>query len=88
MKRIAALAVTIAWVFPATALATGSSTCQAYNPQTCNVSSSQANAASSTGAASSGSLPFTGLDIVLLVIGGGTLIGAGLVVRAATRRME
>ena len=85
MKRIAALAVTIAWVFPATALATGSSTCQAYNPQTCNVAS---NAASSTGAASSGSLPFTGLDIVLLVIGGGTLIGAGLVVRAATRRME
>lgn len=59
-----------------------------YNPQTCNVSSSQANAASSTGAASSSSLPFTGLDIVLLVIGGGTLIGAGLVVRAATRRME
>ncbi len=85
MKRIAALLVTIALMVPATALAKNSSTCQAYSPQTCNVAS---NATSSTGAASSGSLPFTGLDVVLLVAGGGMLIGAGLVVRAATRRME
>ncbi len=88
MKRIAALVVTIALVIPATTLANGSSTCQAYSPQTCNVLSAQGNAGSSTGAASSGALPFTGLDIVLLVIGGGTLLGAGLVIRTVTRRME
>jgi hypothetical protein len=82
------LVLTIAWAIPATAVAEDSSTCQAYNPQTCNVSSIHGNAGSSTAAASSGSLPFTGLDTVLLVIGGGTLIGAGLVVRAVTHRME
>lgn len=88
MKRMAVLILTIAWLIPATALAKGSSTCQAYNPQTCNVLSTQSNAAASTGAASSDSLPFTGLDVLLLLIGAGTLIGAGLVLRAVTRRME
>ena len=88
MKRMAVLILVIAWLIPTSAVAKGSSTCQAYNPQTCNVLSTQSNAASSTAAASSGSLPFTGLDVFLLVIGAGTLIGAGLVLRAVTRRME
>jgi hypothetical protein len=35
---------------------------------------------------SEGTLPFTGLDVALLVIGGGTLLGAGLVVRRLSRR--
>ena len=37
MKPIAALVLTIALLVPATALASGSSTCQAYSQQTCNV---------------------------------------------------
>lgn len=81
MKPIAALVLVIVLMVPATALATGSSTCQAYSPQTCNVLSTTQH-----GATDSGSLPFTGLDIVLLIIGGGTLIGTGLVVHALTRR--
>ena len=88
MKRITALALTIALVIPATALAKGSSTCQAYNPQSCSVSNGHGTTAATTNATSSGSLPFTGLDVVLLAIGGGTLIGAGFVVRAVTRRIE
>ncbi len=87
MKRTAALVLVIALMLPATALATGSSTCQAYNRQTCNVLSTTQHRAT-TGAANSGSLPFTGLDVVLLLIGGGTLIGTGLVVRALTRRVN
>jgi hypothetical protein len=87
MKPIAALVLTIALMVPATALAKGGSTCQAYNPQTCNVlPTTQHNAA--TSATNSGSLPFTGLDLVLLVIGGGTLIGTGLIIRALTHRVN
>lgn len=87
MKHIAALVLTIVLMVPATALATVSSTCQAYNPQTCNVlSTTQQSATTST--THSDSLPFTGLDVVLLLIGGGTLIGTGLVVRALTRRVN
>lgn len=81
MKSIAALVVAIALMAPATALAAGSSTCQAYGQQTCNVV-----ATTQTGATHSDSLPFTGLDVVLLLIGGCTLIGTGLFFRALTRR--
>jgi hypothetical protein len=83
MKSIAALVLTIALMVPATALAKGSSTCQTYSPQTCNVVST-----TTPNATNSGSLPFTGLDVVLLVAGGGTLIGTGLVVRVLTRRLN
>jgi len=82
MKPIAALVLTIALMVPATALASGGSTCQGYGSQTCNVVTTT----QSTGATHSGSLPFTGLDVVLLLVGGCTLIGTGLVVRALTRR--
>jgi hypothetical protein len=78
VKRIATLVITLALMAPATALAQGSSTCQAYNPQTCNAL---------TQSTSSGSLPFTGLDMVLLVIGGGTLLATGMVLRRLTRRV-
>ena len=37
---------------------------------------------------SSGTLPFTGLDVVLLVAGGGTLLAAGFVVRRLSRRLN
>ena len=87
MKPIAALVLTIALMVPATALAKSSSTCQAYSRQTCNVLSTTQHSAA-TAATNSGSLPFTGLDVVLLLIGGGTLIGTGLLVRALARRVN
>lgn len=34
-----------------------------------------------TGTTTSGSLPFTGLDVALLAAGGGMLLGVGLIVR-------
>lgn len=85
MKRIIALVFTLALVTAATPMAKGSSTCQAYHPQSCSASNTHGTTANAT---TSGSLPFTGLDVVLLVIGGGTLIGAGFVVRRVTRRIE
>ncbi|HKO27868.1 MAG TPA: hypothetical protein VJU80_10455 [Solirubrobacteraceae bacterium] len=41
-----------------------------------------------TSASSTGTLPFTGLDVVLLVAGGGTLLAAGFVVRKLSRRLD
>jgi hypothetical protein len=78
MKRLVAVAIAIALVAPGLALAGISSTCQAYNPQTCNVSR----------AVSSSSLPFTGLDIVLLVVGGAGLTCVGLLARRLSRHAE
>ena len=39
-------------------------------------------------ATSASTLPFTGLDVVLLVAGGGTLLGAGFVVRRLSRTLD
>jgi hypothetical protein len=83
MKRIAILAAGAALMAPGSAVAASSSTCQAYNPQLCVVSSG-----TSAGTSSSGTLPFTGLDVALLAAGGGTLVGAGFVVRRASRRLD
>jgi len=79
MKRLATLVVGVALVLsiPSTALA-ASSTCQAYSSQTCT------NIPTSTGVVSTaktGTLPFTGVDVVLLLVGAGLLIGTGFVVR-------
>jgi hypothetical protein len=79
MKRIAILATAIVLVLPGSALAASDSTCQAYNPQTCFVSHESA-------ASTSGTLPFTGMDIVLLAAGGGTLLCGGLIFRRLSRR--
>jgi hypothetical protein len=95
MKRFAALVGVLgllAFVLPGAALA--SSTCQAYNPQLCSsVGSNNTSTGSGTGAtsaseSSTGTLPFTGLDVVLLVAGGGTLLAAGFVVRRLSRRLN
>jgi len=78
MKRIATFVVAFALVLaPASAMAS-SSTCQAYNPQSCIPATHP----------SDGQLPFTGLDVVLLVVGGGALLGAGFVVRRVSRNLS
>jgi hypothetical protein len=86
MKRIATLAAGIALMAPGTALAESSSTCEAYNPQTCN--SIEPQQSTTTTSTSDGTLPFTGLDVALLAAGGGTLLGAGVVVRRLSRRLD
>jgi hypothetical protein len=84
MRRIATLMVVgLALLLPSGALAAGSSTCQAYNPQSCVPTTT-----TTTPASDGGTLPFTGLDIVLLVAGGGTLLAAGFVVRRLSRRLD
>jgi hypothetical protein len=77
MKRIAMLVVAVALMaVPASALGS-SSTCQAYNPQSCIPTTHVP-----------GQLPFTGLDVVLLVAGGAALLGAGFVVRRVSRNVS
>jgi hypothetical protein len=98
MKRISALVGVLAILLlalPGAALAASSSTCQGYSHQTCSsvgngtVSAGTASSSpSTTNTASAGTLPFTGLDVVLLVAGGGTLLGAGFVVRRLSRRLN
>ncbi len=86
MKRISALLGVLgvlALVGPGLAMASGSSTCQGYSNQTCTPLNT-----TTTTANSAGTLPFTGLDVVLLVAGGGTLLGAGFVVRRLSRRLN
>jgi hypothetical protein len=92
MKRIVTLAVgvvlALALLVPSLALASGSSSCQTYNPQNCTPNNTTTGVPESTTATvSSQTLPFTGLDVALLVVGGGVLLGAGLVVRRASRHL-
>ncbi len=93
MKRICVLVGVmglLALVGPGTAFAS-SSTCQAYSPQLCSsVGSGNASNGTNSGTTtnSAGTLPFTGLDVVLLVAGGGTLLAAGFVVRRLSRRLN
>lgn len=83
MKRIAILVATIGvLLLPSAALA--SSTCQQYSSQDCNVTT-VTTTSSLTQSTSASTLPFTGLDVVLLAAGGATLLGAGLVVRRLSR---
>jgi hypothetical protein len=85
MKRIATIIIGLALLLPSAALASGSSTCQSYNQQLCSVSSNTAAqntpAATTAATTASSTLPFTGLDVVLLAFGGGILLAAGVVVR-------
>ena len=85
MRRIATFAATLALLAMAPAVSQASSTCQAYNPQTCKIISSNQTTATD---ASVGTLPFTGLDAILLVVGGGTMVGIGLAVRRLARRLD
>jgi len=80
MKRIVLLAVLVALMAPSVAFGQSSS-CQAYNPQDCEPTTT-------TETTSTGTLPFTGLDVGLLAAGGATLLGAGFVVRRLGRKTE
>lgn len=95
MKRIIALIVGLALALPSAALATSSncgSSGSGYGSQTCQVSNntqSRTPTTATTGTTvSAGTLPFTGLDLVLLVAGGVTLLGAGLTVRHLSSRVH
>jgi len=92
MRRIAILAVGIAMLLPSAALG-ASSTCQAYNRETCTVTTATTSSGTQTGGTSgptgttaSGTLPFTGVDAALLAGGGFTLLLAGFTVRRLSRR--
>src|ERR1700758_691930 len=97
MSRIAAAVISFALMLPASALAAGGSTCSAYSGQTCNTptntvggtstSVTPSNEVEST-SVSTGWLPFTGLDAALLVAGGLSLVGIGLVVRHVAGRQS
>jgi hypothetical protein len=87
MRRIATLALLLALIMPASALASGSATCQAYNPQLCTTISGTDGTPATTGRTSAKTLPFTGLDAGLLVGGGLALLAAGVAVRVVSRRL-
>ena len=74
------MVVGIILLLPGSALAAGSSTCQAYNPQSCPPDGGTP--------VNTSTLPFTGLDVVLLLAGGGTLLAAGFAVRRISRRLD
>jgi len=83
MKKVATIvsvALLFAVLLPGAAFA-ASSTCEAYNPQLCPVSTTPPPTTTTS------SLPFTGLDVALLVAGGVMLMGAGYLVRVASRRL-
>jgi len=92
-RVVAVVGVTLVLLAPSAAFASGSSTCQAYNPQLCSsVGSGHAGTGTSSvspsRAGKAGTLPFTGLDVALLLGGAVTLVGAGLVVHRLARRLD
>jgi hypothetical protein len=88
MKRFATMLVGLVLMLaPSSALAGTTSECQTYASETCNVATSNSNDANSNVATSAGStLPFTGIDVGLLVLVGGGLLGTGVAVRRISRR--
>jgi hypothetical protein len=87
MKRVATLLVGMALVLsvPASSALAASSTCQAYSSQTCTTPTTPT---TTTGIPTNTTLPFTGMDIVLLLAGAGILICTGLAVRRLSRSQE
>jgi hypothetical protein len=90
MKRIVALMASFAMLVPGAAVASANSTSSSYgqhdvqsviatrSPAT-TVAATTNSSSNNTSAA--GSLPFTGLDIGALALGGVVLLGAGVAVR-------
>jgi hypothetical protein len=87
LKRVLALVIAFALMAPASAFAADSSSCGSYNPSAlCSVTANKTK--NTTNATAASTLPFTGLDAILLAAGGATLLGAGAVVRVLSRRMD
>ena len=90
MRRVATFLVGMALVLsvPGSALA-ASSTCQAYNSQTgCTTTTGTTTGIPASTTATTGSLPFTGMDVVLLLAGAGILICTGLFVRRLSHTQD
>jgi hypothetical protein len=89
LKRVIALIIALAVLAPASAFA-DSSSCTSYNsPALCSVAASKdASANTTAGATAASTLPFTGLDVILLAAGGAALLGAGAIVRVLSRRKD
>lgn len=91
MKWITMIVLGLAMVLPASASASScNSTSSQYSHKTCSVvhvtsptttTATSGPTTSTPEATSASTLPFTGLDLVLLAAGGGVLLGAGLLVR-------
>lgn len=87
MKRIAPVIIAFALLLPASAALADSCPYGSLCAVTKNTAptGNQATTASTTKSTAQSTLPFTGLDVVLLAAGGGTLLGTGLVVRRLSR---
>jgi hypothetical protein len=79
-------ALLAALVLVPAALGAGGAAGQGYGGEGGNVQEEVSQGAAPSAAVHSGSLPFTGLDLALLVVGGVTLVVAGVGVRRAARR--
>jgi hypothetical protein len=82
MKRIIALIACLGALALGTSVAQASSTSCSYG--LCKVSNntqSRTPGTTATTSTSASSLPFTGLDVGLLLVGGAALFGTGMVVR-------
>jgi hypothetical protein len=89
MKRnIVAVVASMSLVAAAPAVAAVSPTCSGYHPNCSSLVSASDSPATTTTTATTGtgSLPFTGLDVGLLVAGGGSLAGLGFVIRRTSKR--
>ncbi len=82
-KTLTLVSIAIGLVFASVALASGSSSLGGYGGQS-GVESQVAGAT----APAKGTLPFTGLDLALIVAGGGTLVLAGVALRRGSRGKE
>lgn len=91
MKRIAALAASLSLMVAAAPAMAASATCPSYHPD-CNSIEHFGTPPSSppvtTSTTSTGTLPFTGLDVGLLVAGGGSLLGLGFLLRRTSKRTD
>jgi hypothetical protein len=90
MKRnlvagVASLALALGTAAPA--VAATSPTCGTYVLVCSSINSaSHSTTTTTTATTGTGSLPFTGLDVGLLVAGGGSLAGLGFIIRRTSNR--
>jgi hypothetical protein len=79
-------ALCLALALAPAALGAGGAASEGYGGAGGNVQNEVSQGAAPSAVAHSGSLPFTGLDLALLVVGGVALVAVGVGVRRAARR--